>query len=447
MKQLFRTFLFFLLLGCSQTDFSDFPFLPPVIGNWERVQTFGGSFEDIARGVRTTRDNGFVIIGNTESTDGDFSGKNRAGSDYFLMKFDANFQLEWTQTYGGSKDDRGHDVVQLSDGGYALIGYSMSADGDATLNQGQHDNWLIRTDSQGTLLWQKSFGFLGHDHAYNIIMTSDGGLFFNGYLDVTASKGEGQEGKVENKSSRHGVGEFWCHKLDKDGNLEWRRYYGGTNNDPSYDAIETKNGDFILVGATESQDVDVSDPKGGYDFWVLKINRSGELLWERSIGGSGYDTAKAVVETSTGDYLIAGQTYSQDFDILDPKGSSDILFAWVSPEGVLKKTVTIGDRGFETLNALVEREDGTLVAVGHQSSNALSLEEEYTLKNDVLLVYTLANGEVLSSHTLVGNGLDLGEALSNFSNGKILVVGSTESTSGDFPNSKGVKDLFIAVWN
>ena len=363
------------------------------------------------------------------------------------MKFDANFQLEWTQTYGGSKDDRGHDVVQLSDGGYALIGYSMSADGDATLNQGQHDNWLIRTDSQGTLLWQKSFGFLGHDHAYNIITTSDGGLFFNGYLDVTASKGEGQEGKVENKSSRHVVGEFWCHKLDKDGNLEWRRYYGGSNNDRSYDAIETKNGDFILVGATESQDVDVSDPKGGYDFWVLKINRSGELLWERSIGGSGYDTAKAVVETSTGDYLIAGQTYSQDFDILDPKGSSDILFAWVSPEGVLKKTVTIGDRGFETLNALVEREDGTLVAVGHQSSNALSLEEEYTLKNDVLLVYTLANGEVLSSHTLVGNGLDLGEALSNFSNGKILVVGSTESTSGDFQNSKGGKDLFIAVWN
>ena len=252
---------------------------------------------------------------------------------------------------------------------------------------------------------------------------------------------------MENKSSRHGVGEFWCHKLDKDGNLEWRRYYGGSNNDRSYDAIETKNGDFILVGATESQDVDVSDPKGGYDFWVLKINRSGELLWERSIGGSGYDTAKAVVETSTGDYLIAGQTYSQDFDILDPKGSSDILFAWVSPEGVLKKTVTIGDRGFETLNALVEREDGTLVAVGHQSSNALSLEEEYTLKNDVLLVYTLANGEVLSSHTLVGNGLDLGEALSNFSNGKILVVGSTESTSGDFQNSKGGKDLFIAVWN
>ena len=124
---------------------------------------------------------------------------------------------------------------------------------------------------------------------------------------------------MENKSSRHGVGEFWCHKLDKDGNLEWRRYYGGTNNDRSYDAIETKNGDFILVGATESQDVDVSDPKGGYDFWVLKINGLGELLWERSIGGSGYDIAKAVVETSTGDYLIAGQTYSQDFDILDPQ--------------------------------------------------------------------------------------------------------------------------------
>ena len=75
------------------------------------------------------------------------------------MKFSASNSLEWTQVYGGSKDDRGYDVVQLLDEGFALVGYSKSNDGDLSGNEGQHDNWVIRTDSNGVLLWQKSFGF------------------------------------------------------------------------------------------------------------------------------------------------------------------------------------------------------------------------------------------------------------------------------------------------
>ena len=259
-------------LGCSPNGDTDWTFLPPINGNWEVVKTFGGSDEDIAHGVSVTEDGGFVVVGNTQSNDGNFSNKTIVGSDIFLMKFNLSFDLEWTQLFGGSADDRGHDVIQLSDGGFAVVGYSKSSDGSATVNEGQHDNLVLRTDSNGTLLWQKSFGFLGHDHAYNIIATSDGGLFFNGFLDVTASNGQGQEGKRSPVSKKHGVGEFWCHKLDSEGNLQWRRYFGGTSNDRSYDAIETQDGNFVVVGSSESQDVDVSNPKGGYDIWVVKID-------------------------------------------------------------------------------------------------------------------------------------------------------------------------------
>jgi len=188
-------FLYFLIVSCSPTTESDWPNIPPVVGKWDAVVTFGGSEEDIAHSIISTTDGGFAIIGNTQSIDGDFSEKKRAGSDIFVMKFDLNASLEWTHTYGGSEDDRGFDIVELSTGGFALIGYSKSEDGDASLNQGQHDNWVLRIDAMGTLLWEKSFGFLGHDHAYNIIATEDGGLFFNGFLDVTASKGAGQDGK------------------------------------------------------------------------------------------------------------------------------------------------------------------------------------------------------------------------------------------------------------
>ena len=431
-------------MACSPKSYTDWIFLQPIRGSWETINTYGGSKEDIAHGVSVTSDGGFVVIGNTKSTDGNFLIKDKAGSDIFLMKFSASNSLEWTQVYGGSRDDRGYDVVQLLDEGFALVGYSKSDDRDASVNQGQHDNWVIRTDSKGLLLWQKSFGFLGHDHAYSITSTSDGGLFFNGFLDVTASDGQGQDGKRNYLTKKHGVGEFWCHKLDRNGNLQWRRYFGGTSNDRSYDAIETNKGDFILTGSSESQDIDISNPKGGYDIWVVKIDASGALLWETSIGGSGYDNGNAIIETQNGNFLIAGQTFSKDKDITNPLGSSDGILVWLSPEGILMRVQNIGKSEFDVLKDIVQRPDGTLLAVGHSSS----IENENSpLDNDVTLYYTLSNGSLISSHQLGGDGLDQGEAIAVNSKGSVIVVGSTDSRSGQFPNSKGGKDLFVAIWN
>ena len=194
--------------------------------DFKEVLVFGGSNEDIAHGVIQTIDGGFAVIGNTKSNDGDFQFKTSEDSDIFVLKYDAANQLVWAKTYGGTGDDRGYDLVELKQGGYALIGYSSSSDGDASRNEGMHDHWVIRTDEMGTIVWEKSFGFAGHDHAYNIIQTPDGGLFFNGFLDVTASGGAGQDGKAFS-FNRHGVGEFWAQKIDADGNLLWRNYYGG----------------------------------------------------------------------------------------------------------------------------------------------------------------------------------------------------------------------------
>ena len=159
-----------IIIGCTPNFESDWPNLPDIKGEWKSVMTYGGSLEDVAHGVITTSDGGFVVVGNTQSIDGIFSTKTRVGSDLFVTKFNADVEIQWIQTYGGSDDDRGYDIVELENG-YAIIGYSKSFDGDASLNKGQHDNWLLRIDTGGNLLWEKSFGFLGHDHAYNIIST------------------------------------------------------------------------------------------------------------------------------------------------------------------------------------------------------------------------------------------------------------------------------------
>jgi hypothetical protein len=444
MRSFFLGFAILLYLGCSVSDETDWNFLPPVQGKWESIETYGGVEEDIAHGIEVTTDGGYIVVGNTESLNGDFSGKSRMGSDLFLIKFDSVSNLEWTKTYGGSADDRGHGVVQLEDGGYAVVGYSQSSDGDATKNEGQHDNWVFRTDSKGTIIWQKSYGFLGHDHAYNIIPTSDGGLFFNGFLDVTLAGGAGQEGKQNGNTLKHGVGEFWCHKIDLEGKVQWSRYFGGTSNDRSNDAIETKSGDFVLLGTSESQDFDISNPKGSYDAWIVKIDSKGDLIWEYSLGGSEYDSGKALIETQNGTLLIVGQSYSQDKDITNPLGSSDGILVWMSQQGEVRTIQNFGDSGFDTLTDVIERPDGTLVLLGNSSS---SEEESEAFDNDVILYYTQPNGELISKHRLSGDGLDFGEKMVLTDMGKIILVGSTESNSGQFQNTKGGKDLFVAIWN
>ena len=441
-----KLFLLFIFVGCSPITDTNWSFLPPVVNTWESLQTYGGSQEDIANAVVSTQDGGFAVVGNTQSTDGDFSNKKRPGSDLFLMKFNSEKKLEWTETYGGSDDDRGQGLVQLNDGGFVLIGYSKSSDGDASINKGNHDNWVIRTDAKGSLLWEKSYGYLGHDHAYNIIATSDGGLFFNGFLDVTASNGMGQNKKEAYFSAHHGVGEFWVHKIDLQGSLMWSRYFGGTRNDRSYDAIQSKDGGYVIAGVSESQDLDIRDPRGSYDIWVIKIDANGDLLWERSIGGSEYDKGNAIIETRKGEYLVLGQTYSNNGDVKNQSGSSDILIARISPSGSLMEMKTLGDSGFETANALVERPDGNLVLVGHRSSSNIGSGEKL-IRNDVSLYYTLPNGNLIQSAKLTGPGLDEANDLAINQEGKVIVVGSSESSSGDFKKSKGEKDIFIAFWH
>ena len=225
MRKIF--YFIFLIYSCSpdfsEINFSDLTFIENSI---KIIGIIGGSEEDIVKKVVATNDGGFVLVGNTKSIDGYFEIKDRIGNDVFLIKYDLEGQLEWINTYGGTDDDVGNDVIETEDGQFYLIGYSKSSNGDASINKGQHDNWLIKIDSKGKLIWEKSYGFAGHDHAYNIIKTNDGGLFFNGFIDVTASQGEG--GLL-----RHGVGEFWCHKVDMNGEIIWRRYFGGSNSSAS----------------------------------------------------------------------------------------------------------------------------------------------------------------------------------------------------------------------
>jgi hypothetical protein len=392
------------------------------------AKQFGGSGDDTFQEIIATEDGGYALLGYSNSTDGDLEGKDTAVNDYWLLKIDAQGETEWVKTYGGSKDDRGQSLVQTKDGGYALVGYAMSDDGDGSNNEGFHDNWILKLDASGAIAWQYSFGFSGHDHAYDLLETADGGFLFVGFLDVTAANGQGNFGKKDTSGLvRHGVGEFWATKLDKFGNLQWRRYFGGTNNDRAHSVVQADDGGFVMAGFSESDDFDISETKGSYDFWVVKISATGQMVWEKSFGGSGIEIAQDIAKTPDGAYVVTGHTFSTDSDVSKNRGESDLWLIKVSDQGELLWEKTLGGSGFDAGASVFVNKQGEFILAGNSKSTDGDLTENQG-ENDLWLLKTNATGKVLWQKSFGGNALDFGFDAIQDTTGKLILVGEVQTS-------------------
>ena len=436
-----RTILIFtFFFGCVKSELS----IENKNYELNYIKSFGGSNDDEANDIINTSDGGFMVIGSSTSSDGLIQNKMGLESDIILMKFDSDKSIEWVKNYGGSRDDRGQSVVEVSGIGYALLGYSMSNDGDASNNEGFHDNWVILIDSKGDIIWEKSYGFSGHDHAYNIIKTKDGNLFFNGFLDVTASRGLGSTKKV-GKSIKHGVGEFWCHKIDLGGNILWRKYFGGTNNDRSYDSVETSDGDFLIVGSSESNDIDISSPKGSYDIWVIKLSSNGDLLWERSYGGSKYETANSIMQSADKKIHILGSTLSNDKNISFQMGSSDFWLLTIDSDGNLLSEQTFGGSNFDKGKKIEIDSKDNLWLTGYSRSIDFDFSSNKG-KNDAVLIQLSKNRILKEVFEIGAEGEDIANSLIHFNENEIIVAGYSDSKEDYFIENKGGKDIFLAFF-
>ncbi len=404
--------------------------------NW--IHNFGGTGSEAGHAVINTSDGGFAVLGYSSSTDGDINDQSMPDADYWLLKFNAAGEMEWNRTYGGSKDDRGQSVVQTKDGGYALIGYAMSNDGDGSRNEGFHDNWIVKLDAAGNIEWERSFGFAGHDHSYDLLQTADGGFFFVGFLDVVASGGEG--GAKGYSHTLHGVGEFWGTKVDAAGNLEWRRYFGGTNNDRAHAVALANDGGFVMTGFSESDDA-FSATKGSYDFWVLKIDPKGELVWDRRFGGSGIDISYDIANTDDGAYVITGHTFSTDTDVSGNHGGSDLWLIKVDDLGNLIWERTFGGTGFDMGRSVSQGTDGGFILAGNSRSTDGDLTANKG-QNDMWVLKTDSEGHMVWQYSVGGAGLDFGFSATEHNLG-ILLAGESSSTDLLDLQNKGLSDLVI----
>ena len=180
---------------------------------------------------------------------------------------------------------------------------------------------------------------------FSIIETNDFGFLLSGTIDISASGGQGATNRVVN---RHAGGDYWAIKLDANGTKEWRRFYGGSNTDTPYDIATTDDGGYILLGTSDSFDVDIQNNRGAYDYWAVKIDASGTKVWERSYGGDEIDQAYAITKTNDGNFIIVGDSRSNSDDVSSNYGSADTWAIKINQTGEKIWEKNYGGSSFES---------------------------------------------------------------------------------------------------
>jgi len=332
---------------------------------------------------------------------------------------DAQTTIDWQQCFGGTNSEYSHDLKLLPDGGYVIVGETRSQNGDVSGNHSnQNDMWLVRTDAFGNLLWEKSLGGTLNEIGYSIQLTTDGGFILCGSA----------ESNNFDVSGNHGLKDVWLVKTDSLGNIEWQKCYGGTNNETGNKVILTNDGGYAVAGKTgSSNNGDVSGYHASTDFWLLKTDSLGTLLWQKCLGGSQYEEAFDLLQTIDSGFIITGYTFSTDFDVTDTILQTDGWMVKTDSVGNIIWNRSLGWYGEEKLNQMIATSDGGYMMIGNKISQYILAPPFY----EFYVVKTNSMGITLWSNTYGGSGYDFGFSLVELPDGNFMIGGYTQSNDGD----------------
>lgn len=376
--------------------------LPPQ--QWARK--YGGSNVDIPLSIKITNDGGTVAAGYTDSRDGDINPQpNREYWDLWVVKLSRCGDIEWERSFGGTNYESARDVVQTADGGYIVVGETNSTDGGVVSGYGgTKDIWILRLNAAGNLLWQKRYGGSGLDIANHLHLLADGSFYVlassssndgnitgnhgtAGYTDAVlmkldasgnllwsrcygGSKNEeffdmeiingriyiagfanSTDGDIPPQQKNYDV---WLLALDANGNKIYSKIYGGSQNDVAYSMTRGNDGSLTLAGYTTSNDGDVNGARGSQDYWVININPgNGNINWQRVLGGTEADYANSILTDIDGGYIIGGIAYSNNEDISNPLGDGDYWVVKLSSTGAFLWDQNFGGSGNDHLRSIV----------------------------------------------------------------------------------------------
>jgi hypothetical protein len=239
-------------------------------GNLIKSKCFGGNNVDVGYSIAQTYDSGFIFAAGTYSSDGDVSGLHGTDEDFWIVKIDTAWNIEWQKCFGGTGSDVPGDIICTRDSGYIVYGTSTSMDFDVTGNHGSEDAWVIKIDRLGNLIWGKCFGGSDYDNITKIIQKTDSSYSFSGYT-------ESIDGDLVNNPAYYF--DVWLADIDSSGQIIWQQCLGGTFDDAAYDLVVDSTNS-VFVGATISNNGNVSGNHGSFDIWVAKLSPLGNQISE-----------------------------------------------------------------------------------------------------------------------------------------------------------------------
>ncbi len=332
-------------------------------GNLQWQTSIGGSGQDTIHEISPTSDGGFIVGAFSTSTNNDVA-INHGMRDFWVVKLSSSGSIEWSSSLGGSSDDILESIIQTSDGNYIAVGFTNSDE----LSSGKADAWVVKLDALGVPIWNIALGDSENDIAFSVVETSDFGFALIGYTTTASNKRDAwlvkinQEGEfewektyggVENDelltiqqtsdngfilggysrseiagNQQNGSSDAWIIKTNSVGDVLWQKTYGDVELDGLSDLIEIPDEAFVFIGSSRMPDGFSGETNGSSDILVLKTDLSGNLIWQRSLGDIGDDYGMSVTITPNSDVVVAGSLYTNIID--QGEGSTGDHNFWVS---------------------------------------------------------------------------------------------------------------------
>jgi hypothetical protein len=392
--------------------------------------------------IRQTSDGGYIVVGQTLSNDGDVSG-NHGDADVWAVKLDNSGSITWQECYGSSFQEFAKSVYPTGDGGYIIAGGAVNNGGQVSGIIGDYDIWVIKINSTGNLQWQKCLGGYATELVYNIQSTNDGGYILS--ANTTSN--------TVNVSGNHGSSDAWIVKLDVNGNILWQKCLGGTGDDAARFIRQTPDHGYVLAALTNSTDGDVTGVHGMNDIWIVRLDTVGNIQWQKCFGGSGLEQVYSIEATSDGGYVFCGSTESNDGDITgyNDNGSMDAWIVKLNSSGNLVWQKCLGGESDEEILSIVQTADGNYVGAGYTTSlddgvdtNIVDVVNGNNGASDYWIV-KLDNAGNLSGQLCLGSSLsENAYYIQQTSDGGYITGGMTfNGNDGDVSGGHGGYDLWI----
>jgi hypothetical protein len=369
-----------------------------------------------------------------------------------------NKALKWSKTFGGNDYEYATALHQTSSNEYIVAGASRSSGGDIGGTRVGFDVWLAKVDNNGNKIWSNTFGTTDDEYANGVVAAADGGFVVVGYKFVNnqnfafAIKTDAGGNKVWQKDfagsndskpqailsspdgsfiiagyTTEGAGgkNAWVTKIDIHGNIVWNKTFGGSDEDYAYALTRGSDGGYVLAGATKSTSGDIAGSKGGFDGWIMKIDDGGSKMWSKTYGGSRNDHQRSIAKTSDGGYILAGYSNSSDGDITHHRGGDDEWVLKVDVSGNKQWSTTFGGTNDEYATGVVTTTDGGYMIAGHTNSVNGDAPRIYA-DWGAWLIKTDASGKLTVTSTYGDTQEDITNTIINTSDGGYLIGGYTD---------------------